>query len=320
MKRLLPALALPLLTAVAAAQCPGDPGFVLSHADEFPIGAGATLDLTTPGQAFVLFFVSLGPGPSRTRFGDMCVDMPALVQFPLMIPASGQGQFSCNVPCDDSLAGLRFHLQFLALNPRTREIGLSNGTAVDLVAGECEEHCPAPALDDRYALYSGDHALTFGCVAGDLIFDTALPHLFVENGDGTADLSGVVYSRAQPSNRWNVSICFTERVNPGDASYPPAGSPKRELKSSAYVDQQGPVDPSTWHYYREFSGTLTGVGANQGCSVQVSRRGPAFQVGVGANGKNIRPGASGWLDAVRDCGHGTQTCVGDINIDLEICR
>jgi len=61
----------------------------------------------------------------------------------------------------------------------------------------------------------------------------------------------------------------------------------------------GPVDPSTWHHYQSFTGTLTGTGGFAGAVVNIAFTMHDFQIGLqpqsGANGKNIDPGASGWF-------------------------
>ena len=50
----------------------------------------------------------------------------------------------------------------------------------------------------------------------------------------------------------------------------------------------------------------------------MERRGPAFQVGLGASGKNESYGASGWLDvAFYEAGsQNPSMSTGDINIDI----
>ena len=94
----------------------------------------------------------------------------------------------------------------------------------------------------------------------------------------------------------NANACFDLDVNfSGRTDSTPPGSPLLELAPSAYIQNGGPIDPSTWHYYTAFSGTLTGFGIWQGAVIEVTRYGPAFQVGDGANGKNAGPGASGWF-------------------------
>src|SRR4029077_1813072 len=101
----------------------------------------------------------------------------------------------------------------------------------------------------------------------------------------------------------------------------PADSPKKELLPNAYIENGGPIDPSTWYYYTALNGTLTGIGNYTGAVINITRVMAAFQVGVGANGKNTHFGASGWFDLnivsqPTSGGSLTPTDHGDFNLDL----
>ncbi|MBZ0252140.1 MAG: hypothetical protein K8I02_02260, partial [Candidatus Methylomirabilis sp.] len=183
-------------------------------------------------------------------------------------------------------------------------------------------HCgdrPKPSVPlCASAAQGGGHALWLPGVGTEFIFTAPGP--FIEKGDGTAQLSGVVVDANDTNRRFTVKLDFGGRVNPGDAGYPPAGSPKKELPASQYAPV-GPVNPNTWHYYTTLTGALAGDRDLEGALYTVARRGPAFQVGVGANGKNIMNGASGWFTAtlvqqpyVGDALPGTVH--GDVNVDL----
>ena len=111
----------------------------------------------------------------------------------------------------------------------------------------------------------------------------------------------------------------------GYTTTPPAGSPKKELFASAYIQNGGPIDPSTWVYYTSFTGTLTGTGNYAGAVIQLDKTGPAFQIGKGANGKNGNFGGSGWFNwtvtSQPTSGGSLQTTgQGDINVDLANCQ
>lgn len=183
----------------------------------------------------------------------------------------------------------------------------------------CDE-CVFPAVSSPLALYSGNHAFTLYPLGSDFVFDPT--GTLQEFGDGTAVVNGVIHRLSHPNEMFAVELHFCDRVNPIDASYPPAGSPKKELVASAYLDQGGTIDPSTWHYYLTTNGTFTGLGAFQGAILNVSRVGPAFQVGFGANGKNANYGGSGWIDltVVAQPAQGKQfpsEFQGDGNFDLD---
>ena len=136
---------------------------------------------------------------------------------------------------------------------------------------------------------SGGHALYLPGIGTDFVF-TPTAGTFVEYPNGTAQMSGTVASVSNPGKGFNVSVSLS-----GLTSVPPAGSPKKELQACAYIENGGPVNPATWKYYTSFTGTLTGVGSYAGASLSLVRTGPAFQVGVGANGKNLLLGASSWF-------------------------
>lgn len=138
------------------------------------------------------------------------------------------------------------------------------------------------------------NALAIHGLARDLTFTP--PARFVEFPNGTATLTGLARRAADPSVAFAVRVTFSGKVVPSGPTHPPVGSPKLELVPSAYVGQSGPVDPATWRYYTEFEGTLEGRNAMAGAILAVTRSGPAFQIGVGASGKNTRLGASGSID------------------------
>ncbi len=90
-----------------------------------------------------------------------------------------------------------------------------------------------------------------------------------EYDDGTAVWTGSVVN---PDNEG-----FTFQVNlDGRTANLPAGSPKF-----------GPVisDPDEWYYYTSLNGTLWGMpgGRYDGAEISITRYGPAFQIGVGAD-------------------------------------
>ncbi len=114
--------------------------------------------------------------------------------------------------------------------------------------------------------------------------------IFTEYTNGTALLSGSVI---QGTNIGQLSVTFTGRTN-----IAPEGSPKYML----CIDNGGDF----WYYYSSFTGTFTYA---DGHTKVISQRGPAFQVGYGANVQDTEYGASGWFDT--DDGD-----VGDMNFQL----
>ena len=158
--------------------------------------------------------------------------------------------------------------------------------------GEVDEGFDAvqPAQADQYYGGSAGHAVWLPGIGTDFVFDP--DGVFAEDAStGTATINGIIRRLSNPSAQFAISGTFT-----GATTTPGSGSPKLELSSSAYVANGGPVDPSTWSYYTSFSALLTGQGDYAGAVVNLSPRGPNFQVGAGASGKNAGYGAAAWLN------------------------
>ena len=211
-------------------------------------------------------------------------------------------------------------------------VGTANTTAVSLAAGQTKldvdfgyrtppsnPQCVDEAINDPAVQGAGaNHAFWLPGIGTDYQF-TPTPGSFIQNPDGTANMNGTLRSLSNSNNAWTVSITFTGRT-----TVAPAGSPKKELKASAYIENGGPVNPATWIYYTGYNGTLTGLNNNAGAVLNITRVGPAFQVGVGANGKNLNFGASGWYKWTLVSQPNSGACLpttgqGDINVDIVQC-
>ena len=115
----------------------------------------------------------------------------------------------------------------------------------------------------------------------------------VNAANGTANYTGSVTSNST-GVKHAVNINFG-----GFTTTAPTGSPKLPGFS---------VDATDWEYYT----TITGyVGP-----YTLQRRGPAFQIGYGANMNDTGYGASGWMTFT----NGSTTLNGDINISLTDCE
>lgn len=158
------------------------------------------------------------------------------------------------------------------------------------------KRCPVAAPRDPL-VYGGNggHAFWLPGIGTDFVFEPGA--VFVERGDGTAHLSGTLRRTASATQRFETVVELAGRVDPGQPAYPPTDSPKKELLSSAYVENGGPIDTATWHYYTSTDGVLVGLDDYAGARIEFTRMGPSFQVGLGASGKNLAFGASGWLNA-----------------------
>ncbi|MBK8564658.1 MAG: hypothetical protein IPN76_15320 [Saprospiraceae bacterium] len=114
----------------------------------------------------------------------------------------------------------------------------------------------------------GAYALTFG---PNNCWTAGTDLVFKEFPNGTATLTGTV---KKGTSTMNVNLNFT-----GKTSAAPANSPHYDLCVSS--------GGSSWYYYTNFSGTIG--------SYNITKYGPAFQVGNGANLQDNTFGASGWF-------------------------
>ena len=178
--------------------------------------------------------------------------------------------------------------------------------------------CASDAANDSYSFNTSQgHAVWLPGVVTSLVFDKK-GGKFVENADGTADFTGALVVPGDANKGFTLNVKFT-----GLQTTAPE-PPKKELDAKAY--NEGKADMSKWYFYTGFTGTLTGVGDFAGSKLSLSRVGPAFQVGVGANGKNIQFGASGWFNFNIDAQPTNTKFVfykigehGDFNINLNPC-
>jgi hypothetical protein len=216
--------------------------------------------------------------------------------------------------------GMAGWLELTRLTDQQNEQGLPLGDGDMTLTLRGERPDCVDRADAQQGLGSnGGHVLYLPGIGLDFVF--AAGGEFIELPGGTARLIGVVRRVSASDEAFEVDVVFGGRLDPTDDAYPPPMSPKQELASSAYAPI-GPVDPSSWHYYETMDGTLTGIDSFLGAELTLTRRGPAFQVGLGANGKNTNQGGSGWLDALvlQQPNQGTlggSSFVGDFNIDLD---
>lgn len=171
---------------------------------------------------------------------------------------------------------------------------------------------PPCASGQAFAIPNADCAITevTACTPGNIntghdgfryIFTTGpgsltpAPATFTEDATtGTATLSGHLESLLHPGYGFDVSVSWSGRTNDSSGGM----GPLLELDPGCYKSAQNPgapVDVSTWHFYANGGGTLTGTGNYAGAIVQLVPVMHYFQVGNGASGKNIQAGMSGWF-------------------------
>lgn len=185
-------------------------------------------------------------------------------------------------------------------------------------------------VDPNYYGGSGGHAFWLPTlVAGnaDKMFIFPPPAnagTFIYNTNtGLVSFSGSLFTPGNSALTFDFQITFIER------NMPSTFNGKRELKSKAYKEHtpSGPVDTDTWTYFDMVTATLTGTGTLDGAVISLKQR-PAngnypYQLGIGASGKNILFGFSGWFDYTVDSQATAANAptladgYGDININLQ---
>lgn len=205
---------------------------------------------------------------------------------------------------------------------------------------------------------NGSHTNIPNGWSSNFVFMNDSGRLNVSDDQTTARLTGTIQAVGKASSMWEVDIRFilgmdsntyaNNHMDPNGDTHD--GEVKRELHADQYADQGGTVDPTSWRYFYmdESNATLTGAegSAYEGTTLDLYQRPNGddygkyvFQLGEGANGKNLNLGMSGWLgynsaevaelDYGRSyrkwkhrgrnyyCGPQGYSGVGDINIDLE---
>ena len=313
------------LAAPTAPTAPGDPVIAL---DKAIYQTGETANFTvngTPGHMlWLLFEKNQGPAtiPGLGTFG--LAMGPGLDAYPIgLLPPSGIFTASCTPDCASDAANGPTFVQAVTYDPQTSgPIAISNTEVFQVQRGDECYNCPkTPSSDPTYGVTPGGTAVYLHGIGNDFVF--APGATFAEYSDGTSRLTGEIYRPTVPTERFLLDVSFTGFIGPLDVGAPPAGSPKKELLPGAYLDQGGPIDPGSWVYYPNFNGLLIGLDDFAGGTISLARMGPAFQVGWGANGKDLTYGGSCWL-AVTVLTQPTSTTWnatggGDINIGIGDC-
>jgi len=92
----------------------------------------------------------------------------------------------------------------------------------------------------------------------------------VEYDDGTARITGTAVSNVHPTQKWEIDATLSGRTFNS-----PAGSPKEHECQPTITDD--------WYYYTTVAGSFVGLEDFAGAEIGIDRRGPAFQMGTGAN-------------------------------------
>ena len=127
------ALVFAVNTPAHAGDCPGTPGYVLDLPDTVELGSTFDICMQAPGGSLVFILVSADPGPLQTKYGPLCVNVPFIALWPLIMPDNGALCLVHDMNCDENLVGFTGHFQFAAFGPGSTGVGLSNGQSLTAV-------------------------------------------------------------------------------------------------------------------------------------------------------------------------------------------
>ncbi len=170
-------------------------------------------------------------------------------------------------------------------------------------AEECEQCIEYGITDTEMCTGNGEqYVLWLQSTTAPNRFFSNIDLVWNEGNDGTASLKGTVYN-SQLDQNYEVDVTFTG----GTTAPPTTESPKDHF---CYNE-----DATSWTYYPNYSGTITSEDGSW--STNISRVGPAFQSGNGANTNEMvegRNGASGWFETTN-----SEYTFGDFNINFGDC-
>ncbi len=191
-------------------------------------------------------------------------------------------------------------LSFLALSLPLAAMATSNGDTINTLPAAppmALPVCEYPILESPRCA-NQNLAEVWLKNANDNYFSMTTSSSFISYDDGTAHYTSIV---SNGSDTVEVDIIFS-----GYTTTPPQNSPKENWCS--------PHDTSDWVYYTKTTGTI--ISENHG-TFTLERKGPAFQLGNGADVTREGFGASGWFN-ITGGGDGFYT-TGDVNIQLGEC-
>lgn len=261
---------------------PGDPGYPPPGGPDLQLLPSAYVPAGTVDPATFVYYTSASGTLTGVRnFSGGLLTLASTGPVQLGVGANNRNDHL-------GLSGM-FHVTVVSHSSTTFTPTGPATLCLDFVApyGEQTTH---PQPDAAITTLPEGRALVLPGVADDYVFVPAAD--FTEYHDGTAVLEGTLARLDDLDDAWHVALTLGGRVDPGQAGWPPAGSPVLQLLPNAYVANGGPIDPGHWHYYTTAAGTLTGVRANDGGEISLAAIG-ATQVGGGTNQTNTYFGCYG---------------------------
>ena len=169
-------------------------------------------------------------------------------------------------------------------------------------------YAPSAAAGDGHAMWLSNNPVPLSTT--DFVFSSGAS--FIDNGDGTATLKGILTNTGNPLDQWEVNLYLSSKSNWTQwSSLGRTYKDEKGLAGNNYTD---------WSYYIEnpnLTSNIVGLLGNIGKTVEITHM-PAnhnfgFQIGTAANNKNSGFGLSGWFNYSLD---GQNYHQGDFNLDL----
>lgn len=116
-------------------------GYELELPETVAIGTSFTTCVRAPEGAGVFILISATANPVQTQYGTLCVGLPLLTYWFLVMPGGCQGELCLDhlVECDPAVVGFEGHFQFAAVGPAPGQVGLSNCEVLRAIdTGKCD--------------------------------------------------------------------------------------------------------------------------------------------------------------------------------------
>jgi hypothetical protein len=171
-----------------------EPVYDLAIPQDASIGGSFDICLQGLPGSTALLFIALETGTTQTKFGTLCIKLPAILLMPFSIPATGELCFPCDLPCSPALVGTMVRMVAIVGGPEQGVFGLTPCMDLEIMdTGLCDEPPPPSTEPGDFATFTqgGWGAACQGGNPGCLLeahFDGIFPNgLIVGDPDGVDD-------------------------------------------------------------------------------------------------------------------------------------
>jgi hypothetical protein len=155
-----------------------------------PIGGDFTLCVQGMPGSVAALFVGTQPGATQTKFGTLCIELPAILVMPFQLSSSGEACFPCDLPCQPYLVGATLYLMAIIGNGQPGQAEITDCSTLTIVDdGSCSGPTPGSEPGDFVSYTQGAYGATCSggnpaCLLQDH-FDAVFPNgLLMGDPDG----------------------------------------------------------------------------------------------------------------------------------------